>query len=312
MLAGMGHPWTVRREPGAEEQVRLAQAGDPAGLNAVLARHRADMFAVALAILRRPEDAEDAVQDAMLVALTKLSELKDPQAVGPWLKMVVRNCCRMHLRARHPVPVGVPAMTGSEPDPVEALERHAARDWVWHAVEQLSPPLRVVTLLRYFSGITHYEQIAAICGVPVGTVRSRLSKARALLIQRLLSTADAGHSDIAELTAARRREAEQTLFTGQFEQILKDTWHPEVETLWSDGRRMRGTAHLVGVLERSEQARVQQRLTGVTASRDIVIWEMDVLNPPDDPAHCPPSAAWLMFLEAGRVRRFHLLHGQAA
>lgn len=297
----------------AEELVRLAQTGDVAALGAVLSRYRADMLAVALSVLRNPADAQDAVQDAMLVALTGLSGLKDPRAVGPWLKMVVRNCCRMQLRARQPIPVGDGLLTtGEGPSPVEVLEEHALRDWVQHAVGQLPPPLRVVTLLRYFSGVTTYEHIAAICGIPIGTVRSRLNKARTLLAPMLLSTADAGHPDAASIAAVRRREAEQTLFTGSFETVLKDTWHPQVETIWSDGLRTRGIAPLVGVMERSDEARVRQRLMDVTASRDVVIWELDVINPPDRPDHCPPAAAWLLFLEEGRVRRFHLLHGRAA
>jgi len=53
-------------------------------------------------------------------------------------------------------------------DPALLLEDHAARDRVWHAVEQLSEPLRVVTLLRYFTGVKTYEQIGAVCGIPAG------------------------------------------------------------------------------------------------------------------------------------------------
>jgi RNA polymerase sigma-70 factor (ECF subfamily) len=52
------------------------------------------------------------------------------------------------------------------------------RDWVWHAIEELSPNLRLVTMLRYFTEVTAYEHIAELCAVPVGTVRSRLSQAR--------------------------------------------------------------------------------------------------------------------------------------
>jgi RNA polymerase sigma factor (sigma-70 family) len=168
--------------------VRDAQAGDVAALGVLLDRYRSAMLAVALGVLGRPSDAEDAVQDAMLTALGRIQDLRDPGAVGPWLKMIVRNCCRMHVRANLPVPVAdqLPGPRLAEAaDPALLLEDHAARDWVWHAVEQLSEPLRVVTLLRYFTGVKTYEQIGAVCGIPVGTVRSRLSKARSALARQL-------------------------------------------------------------------------------------------------------------------------------
>jgi hypothetical protein len=44
------------------------------------------------------------------------------------------------------------------------------------------------------------------------------------------------------------------------------------------------------------------------AGRDVVIWENDLINPPDDPFHCPPAVVWVNFLEAGRVRRVRLFH----
>lgn len=60
---------------------------------------------------------------------------------------------------------------------------------VWTALERLSEPLRLVATLRYFTGAQSYEAIAEICGVPVGSVRSRLSAAKARLADELLRTA---------------------------------------------------------------------------------------------------------------------------
>lgn len=297
-----------------QELVRLAQAGDAASLGHVLARHRSEMTAVALAVLGRPAEAEDAVQDAMLVALSRIGDLRDARAVGPWLKAIVRNCCRMQLRIRTPTPVrDVPELPlfADRNDPAELLERRAAGDWVWHALERLSPTLRIVTVLRYFTDATTYEQIAAVCGIPVGTVRSRLSKARAKLSQELLAASTARHLDVSVLTDARRQVAEQTLSAGprgEFGAVLRETWHPEVETVWADGSRTRGITPMVRVMDSGMDAGVRQRLAGVVASREIVIWDIDVLNPAADPAHCPPRTSWLLVLEHERVRRFHQFH----
>ncbi len=291
--------------------VRDAQGGDVAALGVLLDRYRAAMLAVALGVLGRPSDAEDAVQDAMLAALGRIQDLRDPDALGPWLKMIVRNCCRMHVRTNLPVPVAdpLPAYSLAEAaDPAVLLEDHAAWDWAWHAVEQLSEPLRVVTLLRYFTGLTTYEQIGAVCGIPVGTVRSRLSKARTTLARQLRESAAQAHGDVRTITAVRRREAEQILLPGsrEYSALLRDAWHPRLRTVWPDGRRTLGVDPVIGLLDRSTGAGVVQRLPNVVASRQIVIWETEVLNPSEDPYHCPAGSAWVMWSEAGRVSRLRL------
>jgi RNA polymerase sigma-70 factor, ECF subfamily len=299
--------------PGTADDVlvRAAKAGDVAALGVLLERYRPAMSAVALGVLGRPGDAEDAVQDAMLTALGRIQDLRDPGAVGPWLKMIVRNRCRMHVRSNLPVPVAdrlpPPRLSGAA-DPALLVEEHAARDWVWHAVEQLSEPLRVVVLLRYFTGVRTYDRIGAICGIPIGTVRSRLSKARSTLARRLREAAAQAHADVGADAAARRREAEQVLLPGprEYAATLRDAWHPGLRTMWPDGRHTLGVGPVVDLLDRSTGAGVEQRLTTVVASRQIVIWETEVLNPPEDPHHCPAGSAWLMRLDAGRVSRLRL------
>lgn len=66
-----------------------------------------------------------------------------------------------------------------EPTPGEVLDGHALRDWLHSSLEMLTEPLQLPLMLRYFTEASSYQQIAAVCGVPVGTVRSRLSKGAA-------------------------------------------------------------------------------------------------------------------------------------
>ncbi|MFD0784089.1 RNA polymerase sigma factor, partial [Micromonospora azadirachtae] len=66
--------------------VRLAQTGDATALGVLLSRHEAQMRAVAVSMLGYGPDAEDAVQDAMLVAVSRIGEVRDPAAVGGWLR----------------------------------------------------------------------------------------------------------------------------------------------------------------------------------------------------------------------------------
>ena len=81
--------------PGGDaELTRAAQRGEVAALGLLLERHEAAMRAVALSILGPGPDAEDVVQDAALTALRSIGDVRDPDAVGAWLRTIVRNRCR--------------------------------------------------------------------------------------------------------------------------------------------------------------------------------------------------------------------------
>ena len=304
------------------ELARSAISGDTTSLAVLMERHRAGMQTVALGVLGYGPDAEDAVQDAMLVAMCRIDEVRDPAAVGPWLRTIVRNNCRMRLRRSRSVPMAdleALAPPSGELTPDELLERRAQRDWIWHALGELSEPVRLVTLLRYFSDVTSYAQIAAMCGVPVGTVRSRLSHGRSQLATALRATADLAHDDVAALTEARRREAVETLAAaerGEFERAVRDAWWPGLEAITPDGQRVGGghgggMALLIRGMDSDLSHGVRQRIRSVVASRDVMIWEADLISPPDDPQHCPPGVVWLQHLRDGRVRRLRLFHPRA-
>lgn len=300
------------------ELAREAQAGDKASLGALLASHRADMLAVALAVLGRPAEAEDAVQDASVIALTSIGDLRDPAAVGPWLRTIVRNCCRMRLRSQTPLlthDIAALAGVSTEEDPARILERRVTRDWVWDAVERLSPPLRTVTILRYFAGVTSSDVIGAMCGIPAGTVRSRLSQARGQLTRGLAESMSAAHRDVGAWTRTWRREAERTVRAandGDFGSAIRETWRPDLEITWGDGQHAHGLAPLVRAMNADIDYGIRHRLANVVAGRDILVWRTDMISPPEDPQHCPPEAVWLLFLEEGRIRQFRLFHADGS
>ncbi|MCG5435731.1 RNA polymerase sigma factor [Micromonospora foliorum] len=295
------------------ELVMLAQAGDAAALGALLARHEAGMRAVAVSVLGYGPDAEDAVQDTMVIALRRIGEVRDPSAVGPWLRAIVRNNSRMALRGPRAVPVAEPewfAGPADTPTPEEALDRAVMRDWVWHSIGQLSEPDRLVTLLRYFSDASSYEQIAAVCGVPVGTVRSRLSHARRALAGDLRTAASTAHADVTTSNDSRWREGRDMIATamdGDFERVVRASWWPDAEMVVPGGPRG-GRDLAINGMNRDLAAGVRQRLRNVVASGDVLIWETDLISPPDDPEHCPPAALWLQVLREGRVRQLTLFH----
>lgn len=291
------------------ELARSAQAGSASALGMLLARHQAGMRAVALSILGYGPDAEDAVQDAVLIALRRIGTLRDPAAAAPWLQAIVRNACRLRLRAaRRLVPVADPEPPADPGTPERVLDDHVSRDWIWHAIDRLSPALRQVVLLRHFSDVTSYEQIAAACELPVGTVRSRLNQARAKLAEALLATADEAYDDAAARNAASAREAGDTLAAarrGAFAAVVADRWSPGLHMTSGQGYRG-GVALAVQGMDLDLSQGVRQKFVHAVTSRDTTVWEMELISPPHDPHHCPPAVVWLMSHPEGRVERLRL------
>ncbi|MFD7876698.1 RNA polymerase sigma factor [Streptomyces sp. NPDC059766] len=292
---------------------RRAQAGETGALGLLLARHHASMRAVALSLLGHGPDAEDVVQDAALTALRRIGDVRDPDAVGAWLRALVRNTARMQLRSGREIP-GFDAFANLHPhldDSAERLiEQHSLRDWIWAAIDELPPKLRLVVMLRYFTGITSYEQIAVACEIPVGTVRSRLSQARSKLARLLMAGAAETHDDAAARTRASRKEALATLAgweSGALPREITELWPARSEMVGRLGRHGEHV-HPIPVMRRFLEDGVRQHLHRVTAGRDIDIWEMKVTTRHGSLHHCPPTLTWLMLRKDGRVRQLRVVY----
>src|ERR1700682_3096778 len=295
------------------ELTRAAQAGDVGSLGVLLGLHAASMRAVALGVLGYSPDTDDVVQDAALVAVSRIKDVRDPAAVGAWLRTIVRNECRMRLRARRGVELSgelISALPSKDPMPEELLDRHLLQDWVWHAIEELSPPLRVVAMLRYFSDLSSYEQIASVCALPIGTVRSRLSQARVKLTGALSATAERSHEDASAKLQICRQDAVDTLAAadrGAFNELTV-RWSPQLEVIQAHGNRG-GTHLLLTILQTDQQNGTRRRPVNVLVGGDVVIWETELINSPDQPARGPSSGAWVMSLDAdGLVRHLRMFH----
>jgi len=144
-------------------------------------------------LLRDPHDAEDAVQEACLRAFRAISRFRGVDA-RPWLLTIVRNVCYSHLRKNHREPEPAPfddAEHGSTYDPAEANAvawREVKSELLRQGLERLPPDFREVIVLHALEGLS-YREIAAIVEVPIGTVMSRLARARRKLQTELLALA---------------------------------------------------------------------------------------------------------------------------
>jgi RNA polymerase sigma-70 factor (ECF subfamily) len=175
-----------------ERPVRPGFFGERAQeLDNVVSRYLPMFYKRAFHFLGNATDAEDAVQDALLSAYKHLGQFRGQAQLSTWLTTIVTNAARMQLRRRRGYfsldeQQGEDGLTFSErlpdsrPSPEEVCSTSEARDRLVNGVKQLSPALRRAFQLRDIDGLTTKEA-ARVLGVPEGTVKARLSRARAKL-----------------------------------------------------------------------------------------------------------------------------------
>ncbi|OQW97505.1 MAG: RNA polymerase subunit sigma-24 [Thiothrix lacustris] len=149
-----------------------------------LSEHRAKLHRMAVAWCGDPALADDLVQDTLAKALEKQEQLKDDERLGAWLYKILHNCWMEHLRTQRPA-LDIDAL---ELTCTDCPEKHFADaqlvTQVRAAVEALPISQCQVMTLVDLEGCS-YEQVAAILDIPIGTVMSRLSRARDTMKKRL-------------------------------------------------------------------------------------------------------------------------------
>jgi RNA polymerase sigma-70 factor (ECF subfamily) len=167
--------------------VRRAREGDGQAFETLVRRYLRMAYAVALAELADPRDAEDAVQDSFITALERLEECRDPAAFAGWMRRIVRNrarSVRRRERVRETEALESVSSAASAGDPGRALARSEIRRRLEAALGTLSEVQRRVVRLHDLEGYRHRE-IAMQLDIPEGTVRSHPFFARRALRELL-------------------------------------------------------------------------------------------------------------------------------
>ena len=174
--------------PRDEDLVRRFLSGDRAAFAALVERHERRVYNLALRMTGREEDARDATQDALLTVLKKLSSFRGEAAFTTWLHRVTVNACYDLLRKRQRAPLlerGEDDFPAIEPPPAaDHAETSDLSIDVRQALTQVPEDFRVVMILHDVQDLPQ-EEVAAILGIPVGTVKSRLHRGRLALARAL-------------------------------------------------------------------------------------------------------------------------------
>jgi RNA polymerase sigma-70 factor (ECF subfamily) len=177
--------------------VRMAQAGDYRAFNALVCKYRARIMQLTLRYARNEADAEDLVQDTFLRAYRALSSFRGDAGFYSWLHRIAINAAKTghHVRARDAHVVSMEGMDGEEiadPDTPENLavtgEILAA---ISAAIDGLCEEQQRAIVLRELDGLS-YQQVAGVMSCPIGTVRSRVFRAREAIHLRVRDSFDFG------------------------------------------------------------------------------------------------------------------------
>ncbi len=172
--------------------IAASRRGDTAAFDQLVGAYQDRIYQVVYRITGNPEDAWDAAQDAFLKAFRSLPAFRGDAAFGTWLHRIAINAALDIVRRR-------PAQTHDALETVAALpaesgdrevERRELQRRIHRAIAGLPADQRAAVVLRDVQGLS-YGEIAAVLKVPLGTVRSRLSRARESLRQALVDLSPA-------------------------------------------------------------------------------------------------------------------------
>ena len=167
------------------ELVGQAQRGRLDAFERLYRRHHARVYAVCVRLHRGPEQAEDSLQDAFVLAWQRLAEFRGDAEFSTWLHRIAVNAALQNLRrlARRERHLSVVDDDALQDAPAPARDTDAALD-LESAIAQLPDGARVALVLHDIEGYSH-DEIAALTGLAVGTSKAQLHRARMLLRGRL-------------------------------------------------------------------------------------------------------------------------------
>ena len=179
-----------------QELVRRFKRGDRSAFDLLFMRYEQKILGLIGRRLRDPEEIQDVAQEAFIKAFRALPRFRGDSAFYTWLYRIADNTVKNHIAAksRRPPAVDIDVesaqfMDGAqslrdEEDPAAALARDELSAAIGQAIGALPDDLRSAVTLRELDGLS-YEQIASIMQCPVGTVRSRIFRARKAIDERI-------------------------------------------------------------------------------------------------------------------------------
>jgi RNA polymerase sigma factor (sigma-70 family) len=192
--------------------VQRVLARDPAAFELLMRRYNRRLYRLARAVLRSDEEAQEALQEAYLSAFRSIAQFRQESALSTWLSRLVLNesvgRLRRSARRQNVIPMvssnaatEINAMADDAERPDEAFARAQMRALLERKLDALPESFRVVFVLRSVEDLS-VEETAQCLDIPAGTVRSRYSRAKALLREALAQEVDLAEQDLYQFCGA--------------------------------------------------------------------------------------------------------------
>jgi RNA polymerase sigma factor (sigma-70 family) len=176
--------------------VRRCLAGDEKAYRELIEMYQPQVYSLALRMVRRPADAEDLTQETFVRMFRALSRYDPTRSFAAWLMTIATRLCIDHIRRRKVSPISLTQRErdteeeyeievedpGLKPDEVTTHAEEERR--TAELIDSLPPHYRIVVVLRHQQDLS-YEEIAEALQMPLGTVKARIHRARALLKARI-------------------------------------------------------------------------------------------------------------------------------
>jgi RNA polymerase sigma-70 factor (ECF subfamily) len=169
--------------------VEQARRGDREAFAVLVHQVSDSLFAIAFRILRDTSLAEDALQNALVLAWRRVPKLRDPDRFEAWISRILVHACYDEFRRTRSWRT-ITVLTTEHPDVPDATSTIADRDELERAYRTLTVEQRAVFVLHHYVGLPLVE-VAEVLGIPAGTARSRLHYAIAKLRTALAASSEA-------------------------------------------------------------------------------------------------------------------------
>jgi len=192
-----GRSQDASQDPIDLELVVSCQNGRMECFSELVDRYQARIYNVAYRMVHNREEAEDITQETFINVYRALDTFKGNR-FSPWIYKIASNLCLDHLRRRKPATVSIDAPIGPEGDMTREIAGETGRPEdetmtaalgldIQRAIDRLPEKYRTVTVLRHIEDLT-YDEIAEALSLPLGTVKTRLFRAREMLRTHLAET----------------------------------------------------------------------------------------------------------------------------
>ncbi len=189
--------------------VERAQTGDRGAYGALVERFQPTVYALALARLRNPAEAQELTQEVFLHAMKKMAQLRDPQCFAGWLRQITVRMAINRMTRSGPLHRVEPEMLenaeATSTTPLDEMVRAEQREELWRGLERLKAVDRATLVAFYIRGQS-LKQMSRDFETPVGTIKRRLHVARNRLKKQMERAAAGAGALATELSRPKRRK----------------------------------------------------------------------------------------------------------